>query len=124
MPALGPFNHRDGTGHVQARRGDYYDAIENRKARVCLVSFEAGLGGFNAYSARRLRRKGREAQAHGSDPTDYTASPSARSFVPYYTQRLSTTCVMAGARGIQKSLKSATAKRRRVAAEEQTSAQE
>ena len=73
---------------------------------------------FTAFS-RRPR-----ASIHGSDPTDYTASPSARSFVPYYTQRLSTTCVMAGARGIQKSLKSVTAKRCRAAAEEQTGAQE
>ena len=33
----------------------------------------------------------------GNDPTDYTASAKARSFVPFYAQRLSTACVMHGA---------------------------
>ena len=33
------------------------------------------------------------------------------SFVPYYTQRLSTECVMHGAAAIQKSIKSKAAKR-------------
>lgn len=53
----------------------------------------------------RLRRKGREAKESGADPTDYTTSPTARSFVPFYAQRLSTACVLNGARSIQKSLK-------------------
>ena len=74
---------------VAARRGDYHDCIENRKARLHLVSFEAGLGGLLPYGARRLRRNARAAKESGADPTDYTISPTARSFVPYYTQRLS-----------------------------------
>ena len=65
--------------------------------------------------ARRLRFKGREAKASGADATDYTTSPTARSFVPFYTQRLSTACVLNGARAIQKSLKR-KADRRRLAA--------
>ena len=67
--------------------------------------FEAGLGGVLPFGAKRLRRKGREAKASGADPTDYTISPTARSFVPYYAQRLSTASVMYSARGIQLSLK-------------------
>ena len=55
-------------------------------------------------STRRLRRKGREAKDSGVDPTDYTESPTARSFVPYYAQRLSAACVLNGARAIQKVL--------------------
>ena len=95
---------------IRARRGhdvdvDYYDCIENRKARLHLVTFEAGLGGLLPYGARRLRRKGREAKESRADPTDYTTSPTARSFVPFYAQRLSTACVLNGARAIQKSLK-------------------
>ena len=105
MPALGRYNHKDGSGHVAAHRGDYYDCIENRKARLHLVTFEAGLGGLLPYGARRLRRKGREAKASGVDPTDYTTSPTARSFVPFYAQRLSSACVLSGARAIQKSMK-------------------
>ena len=59
------------------------------------------------YGARRLRRKGRERPrpVSGVDPTDYTTSPTARSFVPFYAQRLSSACVLSGAGAIQKSLK-------------------
>ena len=62
--------------------------------------------------ARRLRLKGREAKEGGADATDYKASPTARSFVPYHAQRLSATCVVHGARAIQKSLKRMAARRR------------
>ena len=115
MPALGEYQHKDGTGHVAAHRGDYYDCIENRKAQLHLVTFEAGLGGLLPYGARRLRRNGRKAKESGVDPTDYTVSPMARSFVPFYSQRLSTCCVMNGARAIQKSLKGRAARRRSAA---------
>ena len=111
MPGLGKFSHADGTGHVPAQRGDYYDCIENRKALLHLVCLEAGLGGLSPYAARRLRRKAREAKAGGSDATDYTISPTARSFVPFYAQRLSAACVLNGARAIQKSLKSKAVRR-------------
>ena len=67
---------------------------------------------YNRATARRIRRKGREAKEGGADPTDYTTSPTARSFVPYYTQRVVTACVMHGARAIQKSLKKRVAARR------------
>ena len=42
VPALGAYNHKDGSGHVAAHRGDYWDCVENRKARLHLVTFEAG----------------------------------------------------------------------------------
>ena len=62
--------------------------------------------------ARRLRMKGREAKNGGVDATDYTTSPTARSFVPFYAQRLSAACVLSGARAIQKSLKRMADRRR------------
>ena len=95
VPALGPYNHADGTGYVARHSGDYHDCIENRKARLHLITFESGLGGLLPYGAQRLRRCGRRAKASGADPTDYTVSPTARSFVPFYAQRLSATCVRA-----------------------------
>ena len=67
---------------------------------------------MSLYAARRLRRKGREAKESGVDPTDYSVSPTARSFVAYYSQRLSATCVLNGAANIQKSLKRMAAARR------------
>ena len=94
LPVLGQYDHSSGTGYVPAKDGDYHDAIRNRKARLHLVIFEAGLGGVLPFGAKRLRRKGRAAKASGADPTDYTISPTARSFVPYYAQRLSTASVM------------------------------
>ena len=80
-----------------------------------IPSFEAGLGGLMPYGARRLKRLARAAKASGVDPTDYTLSYTARSFAPYYGQRLSASCVMNGARAIQKSLKAKVAGRRSVA---------
>ena len=50
-----------------------------------------------------------------ADPTDYTTSPTARSFVPFYAQRLSAACVLNGARAIQKSLKRRADRRRSAA---------
>ena len=74
-----------------------------------------GLGGLLPYGARRLQRLARLAKENGDDTTDYTTSPTARSIVPYYAQRLSTTCVMSGARAIQKSLVKRVAAHRRSA---------
>ena len=50
--------------------------------------------------ARRLRRLARAAQALGHDATDYNRSYTARSFVPYYAQRMSNAIVINGAQGI------------------------
>ena len=82
-----------------------------RKAGVHLILFEATFGGMSPYAARRLRRLAREATASSADPTDYSKSPSARSFMPYYTQRLSGSCVLDGAKAIQKSIKRRVARR-------------
>ena len=71
---------------------------------------------MSPFAARRLRRLGRLAKESGADPTDYTRSATARSFVPFYAQCLSTACVMSGARAIQKSAKKCMAARRRLAA--------
>ena len=52
------------------------------------------------HGARRLRRLGRDALEHGQDATDYNLSYTARSFVPYYAQRMSNAIVINGAQGI------------------------
>ena len=68
---------------------------------------------MSPFAARRLRRLARMAEESGADPTDYTISATARSFVPFHAQRLSTACVMNGARAIQKSTKKLMADRLR-----------
>ena len=59
---------------------------------------------------------GRVAKESGADPTDYSTSYTARSFVPYYAQRLSTSCVLNVAHAIQKSIKRKAAARRSASA--------
>ena len=97
VPAAGPFDHKTGTGYVKAHRGDYADAICNRKARVKLLCHEI-FGGMSSYAARHLRRLARDAARGGADATDYTLSATARSFVPFYAQRISSNIVMHSAR--------------------------
>ena len=99
VPAAGPYDHKTGTGYVKAHRGDYADAICNRKARVKLLCHEI-FGGMSSYAARHLRRLARDAARGGADATDYTLSATARSFVPFYAQRISSAIVMNGARSI------------------------
>ena len=101
----GRFNHADGSGFVARHDGDYRDAINNRKATVHLLVHEATLGSMSPYAARRLRRLARDASDNGTDGTDYTRSYTARSFVPYFAQRISTACVMEGAEGILKGIR-------------------
>ena len=102
------FDHSNGAGHVAMHFGDYGDAIHSRKATVRLLIHEATLGGMSPYAARHLRRLGRDAVEGGTDGTDYTRSFTARSFVPYYAQRISTACVMYGAEGILKGIRKAS----------------
>ena len=56
------------------------------------------LGGMSPFAARHLRRLGRDAAVAGVDATDYQLSATARSFVPFYAQRISHNIVMHGAR--------------------------
>ena len=58
------------------------------------------LGGMCPFAARRLRRLARDAATSGCDATDYTISSTARSFVPFYAQRISSAIVMNGAQSI------------------------
>ena len=103
--AAGKFNHADGSGRVAPHAGDYRDAINNRKATVHLLVHEATMGSMSPYAARRLRRLARDASDNGTDGTDYTRSYTARSFVPHFAQRISTACVMEGAKGILKGIR-------------------
>ena len=99
--AAGDFNHQTGDGHVESNmhKAHYRDARCNKKAKVNLLVHETS-GGMSPFGARRLRRLARAAQALGHDATDYNRSYTARSFVPYYAQRMSNAIVINGAQGI------------------------
>ena len=62
-----------------------------------------------------LRRLGRDAALAGVDATDYSLSVTARSFVPFYAQRISNNIVMHGAQGILNGLTKARNKQLRAA---------
>ena len=79
--------------------GDNCNAFINCKASVSLLVHESATGAMSPFVARHLRRLGRAAADEGRDGTDYTRSYTARSFVPYFGQRISTACVMFGAEG-------------------------
>jgi hypothetical protein len=99
--AAGDFNHQTGDGYVESNmdKAHYRDARRNKKAKVNLLVHETS-GGMSPFGARRLRRLGREAAALGHNATDYNRSYTARSFVPYYAQRMSNAIVINGAQGI------------------------
>ena len=84
---------------MPAHDGDYRDAINNKKATTKMLSHET-LGGMSPFAARHLRRLGRDAAVAGIDATDYQLSTTARSFVPFYAQKISSAIVMNGMQGI------------------------
>ena len=86
------------------------------KASVNLLVHESATGAMSPFAARHLRRLGRAAAEEGCDGTDYTRSYTARSFVPYFGQRISTACVMHGAEGILKGVRKKSHDRLRRAA--------
>ena len=100
-----PFDHRDGSGFVPGNmhKAHYRDAILNRKALVRLLVHETS-GGMSDYAAKYLRKLARDALDVGPDVTAYMLSYTARSFVPYYAQRISHAIVMHGAAGVHKGI--------------------
>ena len=111
---MGGFDHRSGSGFVAAKKGDYHDAIDKRKARVHLLVHET-TGALSQYSAKRLRFLGRQAERTGCDGTDYR-NTGTYSFVMHYAQRISAACVMYGAKNTLKTIRIAVRKRARRAA--------
>ena len=84
-------------------KAHYRDAILNRKALVRLLVHETS-GGMSDYAAKYLRKLARDALDVGPDVTAYMLSYTARSFVPYYAQRISHAIVMHGAAGVHKGI--------------------
>ena len=76
-------------------------------ARPRAHSFSAYIPTLPVASAGSL---GRVARALGIDGTDYATSYTASSFVSYYAQRITSACVLNGARGVFKALGQAKAK--------------
>ena len=81
-PASGPYDHATGKGRVLAAKGDYNDALVNKRSSVVLNLVEA-LGGLSPPGAARLWKVARRTQVRGArDGTSYgRLRISTKSFV-------------------------------------------
>jgi hypothetical protein len=66
-----PFDHKTGRGWVAKHRGDYFDAIYNKKSKVVLVLVET-FGGIVEETMEELGRLARKFTGSGAvDRTEY-----------------------------------------------------
>ena len=88
-PADGPFDHSTGKGWVKERKGDYHDALFNRRSKVIAFIVEA-FGVIAPQSLAALHKLARRAKTKGSrDRTAYgTARISKGPFLTHHTQRI------------------------------------
>ena len=82
-------------GWVAERRGDYHDALFNKRSKVVPFIIEC-YGGIAPHSRSALRRLARRAKTKGSqDRTRYgSARVSPRSFLTHHSQRIVKNVVM------------------------------
>ena len=106
---------RTGQGYFPPHKGDYRDALDNRKARVRLLVHSSVTGGLSPRTASRLRRLYHLAKQGGdTDMTNYEDQPHYMNmFITYFSYRMATASVMNAAKGIHqvigKKLKALTA---------------
>ena len=100
-----PFDHRTGRGSVKAVRGDYYDALKNKRAKVVPMIVET-FGGHSPHSLRYISRlAARVKKARARDGTKYGRSrTSATSFFMHHTQQLSAAAQVGDAKAIRREI--------------------
>ena len=92
-PSDPPLDHATGRGCVHARRGQYTDALVNKKNAVVLLLHDV-YGGIAPPTLKHLYQLARGTRVR--DGTVYT-SWAAPSYLPHYGQRLSSAAVFADA---------------------------
>ena len=105
LPRDGPMNHTSGKGWVAAKKGDYHDALVNKRSRVIPAVIES-TGGLSPPLRAQMRcLEGRAKGAGASDRTKYGSTrASARSFMVHHTQRISLAAVKYDALAIRKKM--------------------
>ena len=99
----GPMDHATGKGWVAAKKGDYADALLNKRSRVVPAVIEATGGLSPALRAEMRRLEGRTRGAGANDRTKYGCTrASASSYMAHHTQRISLAAVMYDAMAIRK----------------------
>ena len=96
----------DLVAHNTKSRGDYHDALHNKRSTV-IVNLVEATGGLSPPSAGRLWRQARRAGVKGArDGTRYgTLRISPKSFVVHHTQRISKAAVIGDARNIKEQIR-------------------
>src|SRR6056297_341339 len=100
----GALNHSTGKGWVQARAGQYADAL-SKKTKVCLMLVESFGGIYFATKKQLYTLSERAAGVSATDRTRYgRAAASPRIFMQHHSQRLSRAAVMTDAAAICKKI--------------------
>jgi hypothetical protein len=94
-PGDRPWNVRTGTGRVAEKRGDYYDALHNKRNTVFLFMVSL-FGGLSAHALRYMFTLRKRAKQRRHDTTDYVLG-GPRQWMAHWTQRLSAAVVMGDA---------------------------
>ena len=92
-----PFDHNTGKGSVKERRGDYYDALYNKRAVVIPFIVET-FGGMSAHALKYVAKLAqRVAKGGGRDTTRYGRShTSTYSFFSHHVQQLAAAAQVLG----------------------------
>ena len=99
-----PFDHFNGRGSIREERGQYYDALKNKRATVVPMIIET-MGGISPHSVRYISRLAARAKAGGRDHTAYGRSrTSARSFFVHHAQQLSAAAQVGDAKAIRRKI--------------------
>ena len=90
-PSDGPFSHVSGTGYVQARPGDYHDALHVKKNTVIAIIADP-MGGVTHASFKQLIRWATDAK-NGRDATVYGLYEPHGAFFAHHAAALSIAAV-------------------------------
>ena len=102
-----PMDHATGKGTVKEKRGDYYDALKNKKAKVVpmIVEVNGGIAPQSVHFISRLSARAKKNAAR--DGTSYGRSrTSVRSFFVHHTQQLSAAAQVGDAKAIRRAITS------------------
>ena len=115
-PRDGPLDHSTGRGYVAVRRGDYHDAIVNKKNTVILVHVEP-LGGIAPETMREIYRLGERCKGGGvRDRTKYGHTRvGPKDYFNFHVQALSMAAVKSNSDAILMQFNRCKSRRRALA---------
>ena len=105
LPRDGLMNHTSGKGWVAAKKGDYHDALVNKRSRVIPAAIESTGGMSPPLRAQMRCLEGRAKGAGASDRTKYGKTRiSTRSYFKHHVQQISKAAVLGDANAIEQQI--------------------